>query len=77
MASFMAGLFFLKFWFKTRDRLFLFFSIAFFVDTLGRFLLGSGIVGNEHEPLIYLVRLLTFGLIVFAIIDKNIRAPKN
>lgn len=77
MASFVAGLFFLKFWTRTRDRLFLFFSIAFFVDALNRFLLGAGIVGNEYEPLVYGARLVSFGLIAFAIVDKNIGASKD
>jgi hypothetical protein len=39
--------------------------------------LGSASVGNEHEPLFYLGRLVTFGLIIFAIVDKNTGAPKH
>jgi Family of unknown function (DUF5985) len=77
MASFVAALFFLKFWTRTRDRLFLFFSIAFFVDALSRFLLGTGSVDNEHEPLFYVARLVTFGLIIFAVVDKNTGSSKR
>ncbi len=77
MASLVAGLFFLKFWTRTGDRLFLFFAIAFFIDALSRFILGTGGVDNEHEPLFYLGRLVTFGLIIFAIVDKNTGSSKR
>jgi Family of unknown function (DUF5985) len=40
MASLVAGLFFLRFWKDTKDRLFLFFSISFFVEGLNRFALA-------------------------------------
>lgn len=29
------------------------------------------IVAQEHEPFFYLVRLLAYGLIIIAIVDKN------
>lgn len=77
MASLVAALFFLKFWTKTRDRLFLFFAIAFFVDALSRFILGFGNIDNEHEPLFYLGRLVTFGLIIFAVVDKNTSSSRR
>ncbi len=74
MASLVAALFFWRFWRQTRDRFFLLFSLAFGVDSLDRVALGTlGTVAEEHEPLFYLVRLVTFGLILAAIIDKNLR----
>jgi hypothetical protein len=33
--------------------------------------LGPALVSNEAEPLFYLARLLTFALIIIAIIQKN------
>jgi hypothetical protein len=71
MASFVASVFFLRFWRQTRDVFFLFFAIAFGVDSIGRFALGLTEVWKEQEPFYYLMRLLTFFLIIFAIILKN------
>ncbi len=71
MASFVAALFFLRFWRQTRDNFFLYFSIAFGVDGIMRVLLGVTNVSAEHEPLFYLARLVTFGLIIVAIVQKN------
>jgi hypothetical protein len=71
MASLVAALFFLRFWRHTRDRFFLFFAIAFFVDALDRVALGLTAVAQAHEPFFYGVRLLTYGLILAAIVDKN------
>jgi hypothetical protein len=50
---------------------FLFFAIAFFVDALDRVALGLTAGSAEHEPFFYGVRLLTYGLIIAAIVDKN------
>ena len=71
MASFVVGLFFLRFWRQTRDRFFLFFSIAFSIEGANRVVYGLSDHLDEHEPLIYVVRFLMFGLILFAIMDKN------
>jgi uncharacterized membrane protein HdeD (DUF308 family) len=71
MASSLAALFFLRFWRQTRDRLFLLFSVAFAVDAITRLLLGLVDVSREGEPFFYLARLVTFGLIFIAIVDKN------
>jgi uncharacterized protein DUF5985 len=71
MASSIAALFFLRFWRQTRDTLFLLFSVAFAVDALTRLALGLGNVSNEQEPLFYLARFITFGLILAAIANKN------
>jgi hypothetical protein len=71
MASFVAMLFFLKFWRQTRDRLFLFFALAFGADAVMRLLLGLDQVRGEAEPLFYLARLVSFLLIIVAIVQKN------
>lgn len=75
MASFIAALFFLRFWRTTGDRFFLFFAIAFFSEGIVRCLLGLANYPSEWEPLIYLMRLFGFTVILFAIADKN-RAKK-
>jgi hypothetical protein len=71
MASLVAALFFLRFWKQTRDRFFLLFSIAFALDAVQRVTLGLSHFSEEHEPFFYLIRLVNFGLIIAAIIDKN------
>jgi uncharacterized membrane protein len=73
MASFVAALFFLRFWSQTRDSLFLYFSIAFAIDGLMRLLLGLTDMAAEEEPRFYLARLLTFVLIIVGIVQKNRR----
>jgi len=77
MASLVAALFFLRFWTETRDRFFLFFAIAFFVEALSRAALGVTTVKSEQEPFFYLVRLCAFGLIIVAILDKNRIIPRH
>jgi uncharacterized protein DUF5985 len=78
MASLVAALFFLKFWRQTLDGLFLLFALAFGVDAAMRLLLGLSDVSAEWEPLFYMARLVTFGLIIVAIVQKNrLRKPSR
>lgn len=74
LASFVIGLFFLKFWLKTRDRFHLLFALAFIVEAVNRFLLGATGALREEAPAYYLVRVLAYGLILLAILDKNVGA---
>lgn len=76
MACFTACLFFLRFWKTTRDRFFLFFSLAFFIEGVGRILLGIEHT-DEHEPYVYMMRLFGFLVILYAIIDKNWLRPRQ
>jgi hypothetical protein len=71
MAALVASLFFLRFWRDTQDRFFLFFSVAFFIDAINRVALALSNFSEETEPFFYLVRLLSFILILAAIVDKN------
>jgi len=71
MASSIAALCFLRFWRKTRDPLFLLFALAFAVDALSRVALGMGGFSNDQEPLVYLARVITYAIILVAIINKN------
>ncbi len=66
-----AGLFFLRFWVRTRDRLFAIFATAFWVLMIERLLLVSARSSAEVSPYIYTVRLVAFLLIILAIVDKN------
>lgn len=74
MASFAIGLFFLRFWRESRDRLFAIFAGAFWVLTINWLLLGF--VGPEFEARtwLYILRLVAFLLIIAGIVDKNRKA---
>jgi hypothetical protein len=72
-ASLTAGLFFLRFWRHTRDRFFLFFALSFFIEGVNRIVLYLAVGPNEEAPVYYVVRLVAYGLIVAAIVDKNRR----
>jgi uncharacterized membrane protein HdeD (DUF308 family) len=71
MASFVAMLFFLRFWRQTQDSFFLFFAFAFGLDAAIRLVLGLGHFSEETEPLIYLARAVSFASIILAVIRKN------
>ncbi len=66
-----AGLFFLRFWRDTRDRLFLIFAVAFWILGVQRLALTLGRDMVEDQTGLYLVRLFAFLLILAAIVDKN------
>ncbi len=71
VSSLIAGVFFLKFWRATRDAFFLAFAASFIIEGLNR----CGVLlldkPNEGSPWIYLPRLLSFLLILGAILKKN------
>jgi hypothetical protein len=65
-----AGLFFLRFWRRTRDRLFVIFAVAFW--TLGANWLALAFTEqDEVRTALYVIRLLAFLLILGGVVDKN------
>jgi hypothetical protein len=66
-----AGLHFLRFWKRSRDRLFLIFAIAFWVLAAQRVWLTLAADRPGAAVYIYALRLLAFVLILVAILDKN------
>jgi hypothetical protein len=74
MAAAVAGLFFLRFWRRTHDRLFIIFAVAFWLMGLNWLLLALMRQDETHLALLYAVRLLAFCLILFGIFDKNRKA---
>jgi uncharacterized membrane protein HdeD (DUF308 family) len=77
MASLVAGLFFLRFWRDTGDRLFLYFAVSFLVEGVNRAALGLSTDPNEARPFFYFVRFLSFLLILIAIVQKNLNKPRR
>ena len=70
MACLVAGLFFLRFWRKTRDRLFAVFALAFWLLAVNWTLLA---ISGQSEPrsALYVIRLCAFLFILAGIADKN------
>ena len=70
------ALFFLRFWSKSRDRLFLFFSAAFWLMGIDWLALAFR---NSEEPqtLLYVIRLIAFLVIIVGIADKNRSNSRN
>jgi hypothetical protein len=66
-----AGLFFLRFWKRTRDLLFLAFALAFWLLGLQQALLAFSSIPVEERSWLYLLRLAAFSLILLAIGYKN------
>jgi hypothetical protein len=71
VACAVAGLFFLRYWLSSGDRFFLFFTLSFWIEAANRLAMASSGTLNEDSPLHYLVRLVSYGLILVAIWDKN------
>ena len=68
------GLFFLRFWSRTRDRLFLAFAAAFWLLAVNQALVALADIPREEQSWIYLIRLAAFILIIVAIVQKNVGA---
>ena len=68
-----AGLFFLRFWRRTRDRFFLAFAGAFWLMMLQAATAVSDIP-DESQTWVYLLRLAAFILLIVAIVLKNRRS---
>ena len=69
-----AGAFFLRFWRRMGDRLFLHFAVAFWLFAMEQLVTSSPQVVNETEGYEYLLRVLGFVLIIVAIVEKNVSA---
>jgi hypothetical protein len=76
-ASVTVTLFFLRFWQLSRERLFLFFALAFLA--LGTNWVGLALINPpvESRHYLYLLRLTAFLLIIVGIVDKNRRRART
>ena len=75
MAYAIIGVFFLRFWRRAGEGLFLIFAIAFWLFAANQALIGLYGGGAETELVFYSLRLIGFVLIIVAILRKNM-APK-
>jgi len=76
MGYLLIGLFFLRFWRRTRDTLFIAFTVAFWLLSANA---AAFAVGHfpRGEGWVYLLRLAAFTLIIVAIIGKNVGKRKR
>lgn len=68
-----AGFFFLRFWKRTRETLFLAFAAAFWLLGLAQALLALAAIPVEERSWLFLLRLAAFSLILVSIWLKNRR----
>jgi hypothetical protein len=74
MGFVIAGLFFLRFWKRTGEGLFIAFALAFWLLGLTQSLLTFTDIPVEERSWLYLLRLAAFSLILISIWAKNRRA---
>jgi hypothetical protein len=77
LGFFVAAAFFLRFWRRTHDRLFLAFAAAFTLLAVNQALAAFLGAGDELTPYTYVLRVLGFVLILYAIIDKNVSSGRK
>jgi len=75
LGFFVCALFFLRFWRRTKDGLFMAFALAFSLLGLGQAILALANIPTEERGSLFLIRLAAFALILFAILRKNRGAP--
>jgi hypothetical protein len=73
MGFLVAGLFFLRFWVRTRDLLFAAFAAAFWLLATNQALLALSNSPVEERSWMYLLRLAAFVTIIVAVVLKNRR----
>ena len=74
MGYLVAGVFFAKFWKRSRDPLFAAFALAFWLLALNQAIVSLIAVPREEQSWAYLLRLAAFVLIAGAILYKNAAA---
>jgi hypothetical protein len=77
LGFFVCGLFFLRYWSRSRDELFLSFAAAFALLGSGQAILALASIPTEERGSLYLFRLAAFLLILFAIYRKNRKADRQ
>jgi Family of unknown function (DUF5985) len=76
MGFIVAGIFFLRFWTRTRDWLFLAFAVAFWLLAANQGLAALADIPREETSWIFLLRLLAFIIIIVAVVLKNLQGGR-
>lgn len=77
LAYIIAATFFVRFWRRTHDRLFLAFAVAFGLIALNQIVVLTIGVGDERSNYAYILRVLGYLLILAGIVDKNLFHEKR
>jgi hypothetical protein len=77
LAYVVASTYFVHFWRRTADRLFLAFALAFALLALNQVTVFAMGIEDERYNYVYVLRVLGFALILVAIVDKNVFARKR
>ena len=73
MGFLVVSLLFVRYWRRTRDGIFVWFSISFALLALTQALPVIIEIPREEHSWVFLLRLLAFALLIFAILRKNAR----
>jgi hypothetical protein len=77
MAALVIALFFLRFWRRTGDNFFVYFALSFALEGgLRAYMAATGNAADSSAS-VYLLRLVSYGLIVLAIVGKNRRTRRQ
>jgi hypothetical protein len=76
-AYLVAGLHFLRFWRRTRDRLFRYFAIAFWLFGVNQAVVSIPSLRDVTAGWEYVLRVLGFILILVAIAQKNVTRERD
>ena len=68
--------FFMRFWRRTADRLFLWFALAFVLLAVHQWVSFAYSVISEANG-VYALRVLAYAIILYAIIDKNLSSRRR
>lgn len=71
MGCTISGVFFLRFWHQSRDRLFAHFAMAFWILATSYLVLGLNAIATDWQVYVFLLRLVAFCLILYGVLDKN------
>jgi hypothetical protein len=70
-----ASLFFARFWRRTGDFLFAAFGAAFLLLAANQAIVALAAIPLEYRSWVYLLKVLAFGLLILAIVRKNLAKP--
>ena len=73
----LAALFFLRFWTRTRERLFAAFALAFCLMGANQAVAGFSRYQHAESSEAYLLRLAAFVVIIIAVLSKNRQTPSR
>jgi hypothetical protein len=77
LAAWVIALFFLRFWRRTGDSLFIYFALSFAIEGALRAYMALTGAGADTGANVYFLRLLSYGLIVVGIVGKNRRSRRQ